>query len=352
MTSTTSTTSTIPTSNQKLMWDGSIYKVIPSNISTSDELMAGSYEAGRNDRGELLIKPLNIVSDRLLNIPSAEYKTVASDITKFLTDNVRAKYRELGFVYKRSFFLYGSPGTGKSCLVNRVAAEVIARNGIVLLNTSNPIVIQQFLQSVRMLSPDRTIMVILEEFDAAIKVYSESEYLTMLDGQIQIDNVIYMATTNYVEKVPVRLLRPGRFNRSLETGYPDEACRRYYIGTVFPTLTPKELNTIVKATAKCSIDECREVVQAHCILGDDLRSTVRSILKIRGIEQDISDMDYQDRVDEFDNHFEPRDTLPSTSNRLLDDGTTKLRAEIERNNKAHADTFQGASIPIPFYTKK
>lgn len=268
----------------KLMWTGEVYRFVPSNYETSLELPSGAYQAGQNERSELLIQPTKIVSDRLVSIPSPEFDTVVSDIDKFLSPEIRQRYKDLGFVYKRSFFLYGSPGTGKSCLVNRVAHEVMGKGGIVLINTNNPNTIQAFLQQVRTISPDRMIMVVMEEFDAAIKNYDESGYLTMLDGQIQVDNVVYMATTNYIELIPPRLLRPGRFSRSLEIGYPTAAARKAYIEAVFPAISSSELKRIVTHTKGCSIDECREVIQAHLLLGDDIRKVVRGFLKARGVE--------------------------------------------------------------------
>lgn len=276
------------------MWTGEIFRIVPSSFQTSSELPAGSYIAGRNEKGELLIKPQSIVSDRLVQIPSPEYSLVTNEIQKFLLPETQAKYIELGFIYKRSFFLYGKPGTGKSCLVNRVAQEVIAGGGIVLVNTNSPMVVQQFLQEVRNISPKRMIMVVLEEFDAAIKNFTESDYLTMLDGQVQVDNVVYMATTNYIENIPVRLLRPGRFSRCLEIGYPNQVGRQAYIEAVFPTVEPKMVRILTKATEGCSIDEVREVLQAHLILGDDIRTTVQNLKKIRGISKEESDGEYED----------------------------------------------------------
>lgn len=285
--------------SQQLMWTGEIFRFVPKTFETSPELPAGSYSAGQTDKGELLIKPQPIVSDRLVAIPSREYDLVTSEITTFLRNETRDKYKELGFLYKRSFFLYGKPGTGKSCLVNRVAKEVIEGGGIVLVNTNHPGTIQMFLQEIRAISPGRVIMVILEEFDAAIKAYRESEYLTMLDGQIQIDNVVFLGTTNYIENIPARLLRPGRFSRVLEVGYPSDLGREAYIRAIWTKLDTTVVAKLVKGTKGCSIDEVREALQASLLLGDDLRTTVRNLKKIRGVTEDeLRNEDEQDKYDE------------------------------------------------------
>jgi Cdc6-like AAA superfamily ATPase len=44
----------------------------------------------------------------------------------------KVKFKDLGFLYKRSALLEGLPGTGKSVIVNRVMQNVVNNNGVCL----------------------------------------------------------------------------------------------------------------------------------------------------------------------------------------------------------------------------
>ena len=53
--------------------------------------------------------------------------------------------------------------------------------------------------------------------------YAESEYLSLLDGENQIGNVVYVATTNYPEKLDKRFTdRPSRFDVVQKISMPNE----------------------------------------------------------------------------------------------------------------------------------
>lgn len=301
----------------KLMWTGDLYRFIPDTFRTDNVLPTGSYTVNYNNAGELLVKPQPLVSDRIVPIPSAEYSLVVREINRFLLPETEARYKELGFIYKRSFMLHGKPGTGKSCLVNRVAQAVLERGGIVITETNHPGMLQRFLSEVRGIEPNRLILVILEEFDATLRNYQESEYLTLLDGQVQIGNVIYMATTNFIERIPARMQRPGRFSRILEVGFPDIDARHAYISATFPTLGTELTQRLSIQTAGLSIDEVREVLQAHLLLGDDVQAVVDSLLKLRGAATNPTDIDDDSEYGED----EPIDITDNTpTNRSLNGG--------------------------------
>jgi len=53
--------------------------------------------------------------------------------------------------------------------------------------------------------------------------------LNLLDGVKQVDNIIYIATTNYPELLEERILnRPSRFDRRFHIGTPSAEVRKFY----------------------------------------------------------------------------------------------------------------------------
>ena len=242
-------------------------------------------------RGIFWFQDSNVLSDEILNLPSREYKQVVREMNTFLTPEKRQMFQDHGYVYKRSALLHGAPGTGKTCIVQRLVRDVIDRQGIVLY-IDDPRVLEYAYSVLQDVSPNTFTLVVFEEFDRMAERY-ETVLLSLLDGEVQKDNVIYLATTNYIEKIPARLRRPGRFSSVIEVRYPNKAARQYYLNAKL-----KDKSLVKSLTAKTkglSIDELKEVIQASVILDQELEYVLNRIKANRDIGEP-ADEDY----DEFE----------------------------------------------------
>jgi hypothetical protein len=253
-----------------------------------DKLPPGSYKVEYIEKYDFLsFEPMNLNSDKILELPSKEFTRVVSEMKQFLEPEIKSKYNKLGFLYKRSCLLHGIPGSGKSMIVNRVAREAIT-NGAIVLFCSNPETIVKAFAALGDIQPHTLKLVILEEFDAAIRYYSQEPFLVLLDGQIQVDSVIYLATTNYIEKIPARLKRPGRFSSIIEVGTPNTKAREMYLTTKLGH-DYSEMKSWVHHTEGLTIDELKEMVQAVEILGNDFKETLERIKALSDIPEDNDD---------------------------------------------------------------
>jgi hypothetical protein len=257
-------------------------------------LSAGSYKVEYIEKYDFLsFEPMNLNSDKILDLPSKEFTRVLNEMKQFLLPEVKSKYDKMGFLYKRSTLLYGKPGTGKSLIVNRVAKEAI-KNGAVVLFCSQPETLVKAFSALNDTQPDVLTLVILEEFDSSIENYGQDPYLVLLDGQIQKSNIIYLATTNYIEKIPARLKRPGRFSSLVEVGTPNAKSRRMYLDTKLGT-DYAEMDSWVHHTEGLTIDELKEMVQAVEILGTDFQETLERIKALSDIPEDSDDGEFNDK---------------------------------------------------------
>jgi SpoVK/Ycf46/Vps4 family AAA+-type ATPase len=248
-------------------------------------LPAGSYKVEYIEKYDFLsFEPMNLNSDNILELPSKEFTRVVNEMKQFLEPSIKEKYSKLGYLYKRSCLLHGRPGGGKSMIVNRVAREAI-KNGAVVLFCSNPEYLVKAFSALNDTQPEVLTLVILEEFDSAIKDYGQEPFLVLLDGQIQKDSVIYLATTNYVDKIPARLKRPGRFSSIIEVGTPNAQARRMYLETKLGT-EYVEMDSWVHHTESLTIDELKEMVQAVEILGNDFKETLDRIKSLSDVPED------------------------------------------------------------------
>lgn len=246
----------------------------------ADRLPAGTYEPRFNQMtGQFWFERINTKSDNILDLPSPEYTQIVSEMELFLNPEVRKEFGRLGYLYKRSALLHGLPGTGKTCIVNRVADHVVKNNGICLFIDKDSVgLLPHSFEVLEGVQPDVTTLVILEEFDSMI-ARSESKLLSILDGEVQKQNVMYLGTTNHINKIPARLQRPGRFSSVIEVHYPTAEARFVYLKSKLGNFS--ELDTWVEKTNGLSVDELKECVQACYILKQPLEKVIDRLKQTR-----------------------------------------------------------------------
>jgi SpoVK/Ycf46/Vps4 family AAA+-type ATPase len=133
-------------------------------------------------------------------------------------------------------------------------------NGIAVF-IDNPQLASLGFQMVRKIEPSRQIIAIMEDFDSLVRRYDENEYLAMLDGESQIDNVVFVATTNYPERLDKRFVdRPSRFDTIKYIGMPNDEARRTYLTSKEKVWDADELNRFVELSDGFSVAHLRELI--------------------------------------------------------------------------------------------
>ena len=165
--------------------------------STYDCIPAGVYRCENTPNvGPVLVRQA-IETDNLLELPDGATEQIIQEFQTFWS--IGDEFRKRGFLCKRGFLLWGPPGSGKtSCvqmLVKRLAGDL---NGVTLF-LDRPDNAAAGLSMLRHIEPHRPLIAIMEDLDALIEKYGENEYLALLDGEAQVDNVVFLATTNYPE---------------------------------------------------------------------------------------------------------------------------------------------------------
>jgi hypothetical protein len=243
----------------------------------------GFYEVGLDSQIGYYLQKKAVNTDELYQLPSEELTDIIEDIYKFW--NQADRYKEYGFLHKRGILLYGDPGMGKSGIIQLITKHLVSTMQGIVVNITNGDQIEwygELITSFRQIEPTRPIIVILEDIDgiAGEGNWTTSMLLNILDGVKQIDNVVYIATTNYPEKLEERITnRPSRFDRRYEIEPPTSEVRRAYF---INKLTDSDLAAIdieqwIKDTSGMSMAHLRELVISVIAMGNSFESTMNRL---------------------------------------------------------------------------
>lgn len=270
-----------PTRKERLAALNQYAKAGNSFTATGDTtklLPPDCYTISMTMEGAILFKPQNIVTDSLLRLPDSKSDEVISEVERFWT--LKEKFKEYGFAHKRGFLLWGPPGSGKTSTVAILINDMIKRGGLVVL-CDNPGIMALGLSQIRIIEPDRPIVVILEDLDTIIMNYGESTVLSLLDGEAQIENVCYLATTNYPEKLDGRIInRPSRFDRIVKIGMPNAAARKMYLESRIKEVVKDGID-LVDTTEGLSVAHLKELIISVYCQGNSVQDTLQRLNRMK-----------------------------------------------------------------------
>lgn len=254
---------------------------------TVSTVPAGLYEIAWNSAlSTHTLKQQDIVMDELYELPSPELKSIIEDIESFWDRS--DTYKSYNFVHKRGILLYGDPGCGKSGIIQLCVKKLIDREGIVInLKEEDDIKsFSEFIPIIRKIEPNRPLIVILEDIDslAGEDRYSTTKLLNILDGIKQVENVVYIATTNYPEKLQERITnRPSRFDRRYEVGMPSREIREAYIKSKLNNadLERIEITDWLDLTEGMSLSHLKELIISVIVLNKTFKESIQHLSDLK-----------------------------------------------------------------------
>jgi transitional endoplasmic reticulum ATPase len=197
-------------------------------------------------------------------------------------------FEKIGVEAPKGVLLYGPPGTGKTLLAKAVAGETNAH----FISLSGPEImgkyygeseerIREIFNQAEENSPS---IVFIDEIDSIAPKRDEvsgevekrivSQLLTLMDGMKSRGKVVVIAATNRPDSIDPALRRPGRFDREIEIGIPDQE-GRFEILSIHTRGMPIDEKVDLKAISKTT----------HGFVGADLEvlskeAAMRSLRRI------------------------------------------------------------------------
>lgn len=271
---------------------------------TQVAITPGVYEIGASPEIGLYFKKIPVKTEGLLKFPDSNSDKVVSEISKFWE---RADlFDKYGLSFKRGILLYGPPGSGKSCTIQLIMKDVISKGGIAVSFTEPHLFIQG-LRVLRQIQPKCPVVTIMEDVESILENYSESEILNILDGVNNVDYTVFLATTNYPQRLGARIVnRPSRFDKRFRISHPKAEARKMYFEHLVADckdddLSPEErmkhlgidLERWVKDTAEMSLAHLKELFIAVVILGDDYKDAINALSSMK---EAIDDREYGSKM--------------------------------------------------------
>lgn len=221
-------------------------------------------------------------TDKLIQFPDSASEDLIKEIAAF--QGMKAKFVEHGFLHKRGVLMWGPPGSGKTTTLQLLIKLIVGQHGGVAVQIENPQVAVLCLQMLRAVEAERQIVCVIEDLDALVDRYGETEYLALLDGESQVDNVVYVATTNYPERLDGRFVdRPSRFDTVRYIGMPSASAREVYFTAKIADVTSGELADYVAVTEGYSVAHLREFIILTRCFGHSVEAACARLNKSRKV---------------------------------------------------------------------
>jgi ATP-dependent 26S proteasome regulatory subunit len=237
-------------------YGGKIYDKLTPNIYKIGN--AGSMFSGIVPSFELVKE-----RDKLVEFKTGIVSKVIEQTNNFFSPESRIAYEELKISHKMGVLFYGKAGTGKTSTCTLIMKTLAETHNAVCFDCTGKRIdfVIHCVKEVRKVQ-DNPIVLFMDEFEASVKAEEES-YLTFLDGTDSIDNLIFIACTNYLEKIPNRIKNRRSRIKHLHNinSLPDAVYKEYILDRV-PSMNPETITKFVYLAAEngLTIDELKHAL--------------------------------------------------------------------------------------------
>jgi transitional endoplasmic reticulum ATPase len=282
-------------------------------------------------------------------------------------------FEKLGVEAPKGVLMYGPTGTGKTLLAKAVAGETNSH----FISLSGPEIMGKYYgeseerlrEIFKQAEENAPSIIFIDEIDSIAPKREEvtgevekrivSQLLTLMDGMKSRGKVVVIAATNRPDSIDPAIRRPGRFDREIEIGIPDEEGRKEILDIHTRGMPLNE---------KVNLDQIAKTT--HGFVGADLEilakeaamRSLRRILPELDLEQEkisseilqkivINDDDFRDALKEV-RPSALREVLVQIPNVTWDDvgGLESLKEELQEAVEwplKHKDAFKHADVSAP-----
>lgn len=189
-------------------------------------------------------------------IPQEQKDAIRESLDKFIQG--RQWYSDHKIPYHFGILLHGPAGTGKSSIINAIICQYKCRAIYINSGEMGTAFSRTNWTNTINIDGDEPNLIISEDIDVSsftekrkneetketTEINQLGKVINFMDGINSPENVIYVFTTNHIEKLDPALIRPGRIDLVLEIGYADIESMNQFLTFHFGKSMPK--GTFVK----------------------------------------------------------------------------------------------------------
>jgi hypothetical protein len=228
-----------------------------------------------------------------LCLPEKDLIDLRKNLDWFFSEDSNKIYKDLGLPKRRGFMFVGSPGVGKTTTIHIIGQEynvpvlhikALSKDGTYI--TPSKLLLEIYEKAAR-IGPS---IVCFEDMDKMFhdNTGSKSAFLSILDGGLNINNVLTIATTNHPEDIDAAFLqRPSRFDRVYVFGLPDKDSRLEFMRNLFTRVNieiPSDINIFLDKTAGFSYALLQEIFISACLYTGDARVDESTGARVQGTQ--------------------------------------------------------------------
>lgn len=244
---------------------------------TIETLEAGVYRIEQSMSGPYFERH-EFATDELLRFKGCGYDEVMEEVGKFW--ELGADFEKFGFTHTHGILLKGIPGMGKSCLIKLLMESIVAHGDVVFSVRSTHTLVEG-IKAFREIEPNRKAFVVMEDVDDMISYPSaEHALLELMDGDAQVNKLLFIATTNYPERLPERMTRVGRLGTHFEVKAPSAEGRKLYLmHKIGKYETVEKIDAMVKSTEGLGFNHLKNLILAVYCFKRDMAPTIERLRK-------------------------------------------------------------------------
>ena len=276
----------------------------------NDDFLSALREMDPSAMREVLVESPNVHWDEIGGLADVKQKLIES-VEWPLTYAKLFEYMDAKA--PRGILLYGPPGTGKTMLAKAVATEsqanFISIKGPEFLSKwvgESEKAVRETFRKARQAAPS---VVFLDEIDSIapsrggassdshVTERVISQILTELDGLESLNSVMVIAATNRPDIIDPALLRPGRFDRLIEIGLPDEQARQQILKI---HMAKKPLAADIKVEELAKLTEKYSGADLGAVVNEAVMLAIREYVLSGACKIDDKTCDYKVEKKHFD----------------------------------------------------